>query len=62
MSDKMNMKVYLTNFGTVIYEGHDLYEATFAAKTAGFETHMIMTRGEQQAIYTYSPISGWRTQ
>lgn len=57
---QMTIKVYLTNFNQVIYEGHDLYAATFAAKSAGYETHMVMTRGDQQATYTYSPISGWR--
>jgi hypothetical protein len=57
----MNITVYLTNFNQVIYQGQDLYEATFAAKTAGYETHMVMQRGDQQATYVYSPISGWRT-
>lgn len=59
MAGNISIKVYRTNHDNVIYEGHDLYAATFAAKTAGFRTYMVMTRGEQEALYTYSPVTGW---
>ncbi len=61
--DEISIKVHLTNFDNrIIYEGKDLYAATFAAKTSGFECSMILTRGKQTAIYGLSPISGWKVQ
>jgi hypothetical protein len=55
-------KVYLTNFGNVIYEGMDLTEAVEKAKSAGLESTMIIIHPAplQNIVKTYSPISGWR--
>lgn len=57
----MTYKVYLTNFGTLVYEGVSLEEATAKASKSGFETTMVMTKTTgESSIHSYSPISGWR--
>jgi len=56
---EISIKVYLTNTNKLIYQGTDLHEATFTAKTSNEDCHMIMVRGNQAATYHMSP-QGWK--
>lgn len=49
-------KVWMTNFGTVVYEGTDPNKAIEAAVATGFECTVEHSSG----MMSYSPISGWR--
>jgi hypothetical protein len=50
-------KVWMTNFGYIVYEGRDNQLAREEAEMSGFEcsiyTNDVLTE-------TYSPITGWR--
>lgn len=53
--DEINIKVYLSSSNRLIYQGTDLHEATFTAKTSGQHCHMVMIRGDATATYHMSP-------
>ena len=50
-------RVYLVNFGMVVYEGDNLVSAKTEAVKSGFETVVYHPDGKVDA---YSPIGGWR--
>ena len=50
-------RVYLVNFGLVVYEGDNLASAKLEAVKSGFEAVLYHPDGKADA---YSPIGGWR--
>ena len=50
-------RVYLVNFGRVVYEGDNLASAKLEAVKSGFEAVLYHPDGKADA---YSPIGGWR--
>ena len=50
-------RVYLVNFGLVVYEGDNLVSAKTEAVKSGFEAVVYHPDGKVDA---YSPIGGWR--
>lgn len=56
------IRVVLTNFGTVIYQGYDLEEAKIQAVKTGFECTMTLEQASgEYLLRAWSPIGGWRT-
>ena len=57
----MNYKVYLTNFGTMIYEGPNSVLAMDKAESTGFQCTIIETNDKNLVkIMSWCPISKWR--
>lgn len=53
--------VQLTNFGGIpIYEGSDIEMARSEAKRTGYECTITITTRGMVAMYSYSPIGGFR--
>lgn len=53
--------VQLANFGGIpIYEGSDIEMARSEAKRTGYECTITVSARDQVAVYSYSPISGFR--
>lgn len=50
-------KVWMTNFGTIVYEGSDPNIAVAAAVMTGFECSLSHDSG----MMSWSPVSGWRS-
>jgi hypothetical protein len=50
-------KVWMINFGTVVFVGTDLIKAKAAAVRTGFECAL----SNDDMTMAWSPISGWRT-
>jgi len=52
----------LTNFGNTIYSGNDLSAAMAKVESVGFEATLQLYKPNAQCgLYSFSPISGWKT-
>lgn len=58
----MSYTVYLTNFGTLIYEGPNSVLAMDKAESTGFQCTVLQTKGKKKKIMKtmfWCPISKW---
>jgi len=56
----MIYKVYLTNFGTLVYDGPNSVLAMDKAESTGFQCTVIETNGENLVkIMSWCPINKW---